>query len=106
MAQVKALAELRKNIVLSVIQNDQMKNDEIRRMVTILTKHLRTFGKFFRRLQQLSPERFVSLPLCGDLIMSYWSQIVDSIAYPQNLITGTRIFIRTLTITHKFRVLS
>ncbi|KJA30164.1 hypothetical protein HYPSUDRAFT_125792 [Hypholoma sublateritium FD-334 SS-4] len=86
MVQVKALADLRKSIVSSVIQNDSMKNDQVRRTVVLLTKHLRTFGKFFRRLQQLSPERFVSLPVCGDLIMSYWSQIVDSTNYPQNLI--------------------
>ena len=88
MDQVKALADLRKNIVSSVIQNDSMKSDQIRRTVVLLTKHLRTFGKFFRRLQQLSPERFVLLPMCGDLIMSYWSQIVDSTNYPQNLICG------------------
>lgn len=88
MVQVTALADLRKSIVSSVIQNDSMKNDQIRRTVVLLTKHLRTFGKIFRRLQQLSPERFVSLPMCGDLIMSYWSQIVDSTNYPQNLICG------------------
>ncbi|KAF9476494.1 ARM repeat-containing protein [Pholiota conissans] len=87
--QVKALTELRKNIVLSVIQNNLMKDEQIRLTTTILTKHLRTFGKFFRRLQQLSQERFVALPLCGDLIILYWSQILDSTNYPQNLISDS-----------------
>ncbi|KAF8974448.1 armadillo-type protein [Flammula alnicola] len=74
-AQVKALADLRKSI--------------IRRTVIILTRHLRTFGKYFRRLQQLSPERFISLPTSGDLIMFYWSQIVDSTNYPQSVVADS-----------------
>lgn len=56
-------------------------------MVT-LTKHLRVFGKFFRRLQQLSADRFASLPLFNELVLFYWSEIVGSTDYPRQLISG------------------
>lgn len=88
MNQVKTLAALRKDIVLSLLQNEIAGNARIQRAVSILTRHLRAFGKFFRRLQQLSPERFALLPMSSDLILFYWSQILDSTNYPQNFIVG------------------
>ncbi|KDR83604.1 hypothetical protein GALMADRAFT_219426 [Galerina marginata CBS 339.88] len=84
--QVKALAELRKSIVLSLLQNEFVANEQARRTISVLTRHLRSFGKFFRRLQQCSHERFVLLPMCGELVMFYWSQIIGSTNYPQNFI--------------------
>ena len=88
MNQVKALAESRKIIVLSLLQNTVSGSEPTQLAILILTRHLRTFGKFFRRMQQLSPERFALLPFSGELILFYWSQIVDSTNYPQTFITG------------------
>ncbi|KAF8914040.1 armadillo-type protein [Gymnopilus junonius] len=87
--QVKRLATLRKSIVLSLLQSEVAGNDRIRRAVSILTRHVRSFGKFFRRLQQLSPERFVLHPMSSDLILFYWSQVLDSTSYPQNIIADS-----------------
>ncbi|PPR07214.1 hypothetical protein CVT26_012647 [Gymnopilus dilepis] len=89
MNQVKALAESRKIIVLSLLQNTVSGSEPTQLAILILTRHLRTFGKFFRRMQQLSPERFALLPFSGELILFYWSQIVDSTNYPQTFITDS-----------------
>lgn len=89
-AQVKALIAMRQTIVLSVLQNDPAENNQnLRRTVTVLTRHIRLFGKFFRRMQQLSHERFVLLPTSEDLIMFYWSQVVESTNYPGSFVAGT-----------------
>ncbi|KAF7301791.1 Importin N-terminal domain-containing protein [Mycena indigotica] len=44
------------------------------RSVHVLTKHIRSIGKFLRRLQELSVLRFSALPCCPDLVAWYWSQ--------------------------------
>lgn len=58
--------------------------------VTLLTRHVRLFGKFFRRLQQLDASRFVALPACSDLIMYYWSKVAQSTTGPNDYIQGTQ----------------
>jgi hypothetical protein len=89
-AQVKALIAMRQTIVLSVLQSDPAENNQnLLRTITVLTRHIRLFGKFFRRMQQLSHERFVLLPTSGDLIMFYWSQVVESTNYPGSFVVGT-----------------
>ena len=89
-AQVKALVSMRQDVVLSMLQNDPAGNNQyLRRTISILTRHIRLFGKFFRRMQQLSHERFVLLPMSGDLIMFYWTQVMESTNYPENFVAGT-----------------
>ena len=58
------------------------------RSVDILTRHIRHFGKFFRRLQQLSQAQFVDLPMCGEMILFYWSQVDEATRGPPELIGG------------------
>ncbi|KAJ7068412.1 armadillo-type protein [Mycena amicta] len=48
------------------------------RSVQVLTKHIRSIGKFFRRLQELSVSRFSTLPCCPDLVAYYWGQVVEA----------------------------
>jgi hypothetical protein len=79
---------LRKKIVLSRLQNDSMRNDQTLRTVIALTRHLRVFGKFFRRLQSHSAERFMTLPTSEDLILFYWSEIIDCSNHPQGMLAG------------------
>lgn len=65
-----------------------------------LTRHIRAFGKFFRRLQQLDPAKFVELPACNDMVLYYWSKVVE--ATNQNsgdMIQGSRILSRRI---HRF----
>lgn len=79
---------MRKDIMLSVKQQNLLINPQTQRTVSILTRHLRAYGKYFRRLQQLSQARFVDLPGSGELIMLYWSQIVESTEHNQSDIAG------------------
>lgn len=59
-----------------------------RKSLEVLTNHVRTYGKYFRRLEQLDPSRFVELPQCGDLVLFYWSQVVDATGGPMELVEG------------------
>ena len=86
--QVKALTSMRQSMVLSMLPNDPT-NQDLHRVISVLTRHIRLFGKFFRRIQQLSHERFVLLPTSGDLIMFYWTQVVESTTYPESFVAGT-----------------
>ena len=86
--QLKVVAELRSKVIVSLARAGVQFDSQTSRSLNILTRHLRIFGKFFRRLQQLSPGRFVVLPMCSDLILYYWSQIVDATNGPTDLISG------------------
>lgn len=44
-----------------------------------LSALIRTLGKFFRRLQQLSASRFVGLQATNTLVMYYWGKVVQSL---------------------------
>lgn len=81
--QIKSLTELRKTIVMSLGQGLPNQSS---RTIKALTKHIRSMGKFFRRMQQLSHQRFVLLPTCGDIILYLWSQVVEATSGPQELI--------------------
>ncbi|KAG6854858.1 hypothetical protein C0991_012048 [Blastosporella zonata] len=76
--QVKALTALRTDLVIGLIQANLNTDPQAQRFIDLFTRHIRVFGKFFRRLQQLSSVRFVALPMCSDLILYYWSQVVEA----------------------------
>ncbi|KAH9938596.1 ARM repeat-containing protein [Fomitopsis serialis] len=85
--QLQSLSELRINLMLA-LQTTQ--TDEIgTRSVDILTRHVRLFGKLFRRMQQLASSRFIALPLCSDLVMYYWSKVVQASNAPAEAISDT-----------------
>ncbi|KAG5648935.1 hypothetical protein DXG03_000284 [Asterophora parasitica] len=86
--QLKTLTELRTNVLLAVMQTNST-DPRAQRTVDVFTRHLRVFGKFFRRLQQLSPARFVALSMCSDLILFYWSQVVNATSGPTTLISDS-----------------
>ena len=86
--QLKALTELRQALLLSLTRSGLAVDQPTRRSVDILTRHIRLFGKFFRRLQQLSQARFVELPTCSELILFYWSQVDEATCGPPDLIAG------------------
>lgn len=62
-----------------------------RRSIDQLTRHVRLLGKFFRRLQQLNAARFVTLPMSSDIILYYWSMIVQATNSDTNSITGEKL---------------
>lgn len=96
--QLQTLSELRINIVLALRSGAASATPVAEHSIAILTRHIRLFGKFFRRLQQLDAKRFVALPSCGDLILYYWSKVVQATNSPNDQIAGmlkshTAIFI-------------
>ena len=54
-----------------------------------ITRHVRAFAKFFRRLQQLETRKFVLLLICTDVVLYYWSKVVQSTEVSPELINGT-----------------
>lgn len=85
--QLQTLSELRINLVLAL---QSATTDVVgQRSIDILTRHVRLFGKLFRQMQQKHASRFVSLPLCGDLVLYYWSKVVQASSAPQEYITDT-----------------
>ena len=93
--QLKNLTELRTSVVMSLTQSGLALDSSTCRSVNILTRHIRHFGKFFRRLQQLSQSRFVELPMCGEMILFYWSQVDEATRGPSELINGENYYSAT-----------
>jgi hypothetical protein len=60
------------------------------RSLNLIYKSVCTFGKYFRRLQQIDVARFVELPLCDDLVLYYWEKVVQANASAE-LIEGTLV---------------
>ncbi len=63
------------------------------RSLNVIYKSVCTFGKFFRRLQQIDVARFVELPLCNDLVLYYWEKVVQanaSVELIEGMLVGTR----------------
>ncbi|KAI1796323.1 ARM repeat-containing protein [Ganoderma leucocontextum] len=74
--QLQALSELRINLVSAL---GTMPVDPItQRALDLLTRHVRVFGKLFRRMQRDNSSHFVTLPMCGDLVLYYWSKVVQA----------------------------
>jgi len=59
-----------------------------RRSIDQLTRHVRLFGKFFRRIQQLCVARFVALPMCSDVVLYYWGKVVQATTSSSDAIAG------------------
>ena len=74
--QLQALSELRINLVsaLGTAPGDTV----TQRTIDLLTRHVRVFGKLFRRMQRDNVVHFVTLPMCGDLVLYYWSKVVQA----------------------------
>lgn len=93
--QLQALYELRVKLLDAIGQTTL---DVVSaRSLNFLTRHVRLFGKFFRRMQQASCPRFIKLPMCSDLVLYYWSTVVRATNGPPNLVSGKEIY---FLITH------
>ncbi|GBE79528.1 ARM repeat-containing protein [Sparassis crispa] len=82
--RLQALSELRINLVLAL--QAVPANEVARRSAELLARHVTLFGRFFQRIQRLSSSRFVTLPVCGDLVLYYWSKVVQAANGPQEYI--------------------
>jgi hypothetical protein len=80
---------MRVNLVLALRSSSSTPDRVARQSVGQLTRHVRLFGTFFRRLQQLSPRRFLQLPMCTELVLYYWDKVVHASYQPPELIAGS-----------------
>ena len=89
--QLQALSEMRIGLVsvLGAPPADAISQ----RVLDLLTRHVRVFGKLFRRMQRDNPAHFVTLPVCGDLVLYYWSKVVQATSGPSDQIAGTPYFV-------------
>ncbi|EGN93009.1 hypothetical protein SERLA73DRAFT_116383 [Serpula lacrymans var. lacrymans S7.3] len=84
--QLQALTELRINLLMTIRSSSTSPGPTASKAIDQLTRHVRVFGKFFRRLQQLVTPKFVELPMCDDLVLYYWSKVVQATDAPSEFI--------------------
>ena len=87
--QLQALSEFRINLVSSIrtVPTDLI----AQRALDLLTRHVRVFGKLFRRIQRDHTANFVTLPMCGDLVLYYWSKVVQATTGPPEQIADSSL---------------
>lgn len=85
---MQSLYERRITIATSLSSSNLPNTPLVLQAIEKTTGHLRTFGKFFRRLQQLEAKQFVLLPICTDIVLYYWSKVVQSTEVSSELISG------------------
>lgn len=90
--QLKTFVTLRTNVLLgSGLTNGQKPtNDMFAHSIDYLTRHIRQFGKLFRRMQQLSCPKFVALNGCGELVLYYWSQVEQATDSPTEYLSDSQ----------------
>ncbi|KAJ7276541.1 armadillo-type protein [Mycena haematopus] len=81
---LESLVDHRQGIILAH-KTGLVANPAAQRTVDILTRHTRLLGKFFRRLQELSVNRFAALPCCPALIAYYWGEVTKAAADPSQI---------------------
>lgn len=84
-AQLKLLSEQRISFVFA-LRSSSNPDPIMPVTIDILTRHVRVFGKFFRRLQQLEPAKFVELPTCNAMVLYYWEKVVQAANGPSDMI--------------------
>ncbi|KAI0677486.1 ARM repeat-containing protein [Trametes maxima] len=87
--QLQAISELR--ISLTSALSSAPSDPVTQRALELLTRHVRIFGKLFRRMQRDNTAHFVTLPICGDLVLYYWSKVVQATTGPAEQIAGWSI---------------
>ena len=86
---MQSLYEHRITITTSLNSSNLPNTPSVLLTIERITSHVRAFGKFFRRLQQLETKKFVLLPICTDIVLYYWSKVVQSTEVLPELINGS-----------------
>ncbi|KAF9782921.1 ARM repeat-containing protein [Thelephora terrestris] len=87
--QMQSLYEQRITLTTSLNSSNLPNTPSVLLVIERITGHLRAFGKFFRRLQQLEMKKFVLLPICTDVVLYYWSKVVQSTEVSPELINDS-----------------
>ena len=86
--QMQSLYEKRITVTMALSSSNLPNTPAVLSSIEKITGHLRTIGKFFRRLQQLETKKFVLLPICTDIVLYYWNKVVQSTEVSPELING------------------
>jgi hypothetical protein len=76
--QLRGLYETRVALLMNLRSAGVPPDPIVLHSLRLLYKFVRTFGKFFRRVQQVDVARFVDLPVCDDLVLYYWEKVVQA----------------------------
>ncbi|KAF8505664.1 ARM repeat-containing protein [Russula emetica] len=76
--QLRGLYETRIGLLMDLRSAAAPPDPIALRSLNLIYKSVCTFGKYFRRLQQIDVARFVELPLCDDLVLYYWEKVVQA----------------------------
>ncbi|KIM90936.1 hypothetical protein PILCRDRAFT_1173 [Piloderma croceum F 1598] len=87
--RLQTLSELRINIIKAIRASNPAPDSTTRHSIDQLSRHVRLLGKFFRRLQQLNVSRFVEQPMCSDIVLYYWSKVVEATNAPSGMISDS-----------------
>ena len=85
---MQSLYELRITVTTSLNSSSLPNTPQVLLVIEKLTRHVRAFGNFFRRLQQLETKKFVLLPICMDIVLYYWNKVVQSTEVSPELTNG------------------
>lgn len=97
---MQSLYEHRITVTTSLNSSNLPNTPSVLLAIEKITRHVRTFGKFFRRFQQLDTKKFVLLPICTDIVLYYWNKAVQSTEVSPELINGTLLRIDARTIAY------
>lgn len=98
-SRVTSLIDLRINLVTSLGTSEQPTDGNASRSIAYLTRHIRQFGKLFQRMQKLNPTQFVQIKTANDVVLFYWSKVVQAASSPENAIAG-----KTMEVLQKLTV--
>lgn len=66
--------------------------------IEVFTKHIKLYGKMFRRMQRLFSRRFIGLPGANEFVLYCWTEVVKAASGPSDLIEGIfRLYITHMT---------
>ena len=80
------LYELRVNLLLAV--GSSVLDPVSVRSLDYLTRHVKAFAKMFRTLQHTHQKEFIALPMSNDLVLYYWSTVVQASQGSRDLVAG------------------
>ncbi|KZT19271.1 ARM repeat-containing protein [Neolentinus lepideus HHB14362 ss-1] len=89
-SQLQTLSELRINLLVALGPARTSMDPMGQRTIDQLDRHVRLFGKLFRRFQQLDVKRFILLPGCSELVFYYWSKVVQATDSPPEFIEDSQ----------------
>ncbi|KAG8884084.1 hypothetical protein FRB97_005307 [Tulasnella sp. 331] len=85
-SQLHLLWEYRSSVVQAIASTPNP-NPNALQCLELLTKQIKSFGKAFRRMQQHSIARFVKLPGCNALVLSFWGKVLEAAQVAPDLVT-------------------